>query len=267
MHSGSQETRLAAAEAFARSLRTAEKSAGEALRPRLAQGIVYSINGTETQGVDKVVDRLTRVFPFTPVMARGVWGYAASNEAGARIEASFDALGAAPRNYTLDFRFDDQDRIARVDEKYEFGGKPTAQKRIPAPIRSAIDRALANNTPMVLAYVDDAGAPSLSLRGSIQVWGDNELCAWLRDAKSGLVRAVEAGRPLSLLYRDSATRTTLVIKGRGRIAADAETRERIYLLTPEVEQTHDVERRGAALVIAIDRIAGTHPSGPVLVEP
>ena len=267
MHPGSRETRLAAAEAFARCLRSAGQSAGEALRPRLAQGIVYSINGAETRGVEKVIDRLTRVFPFTPVLARGVWGFATSTEHGARIEANFDALGAAPRNYALDFRFDEQDRLVRVDETFEFGGKPTAQRHIPAHIRSAIDRALANNTPMVLAYVDDAGAPSLSLRGSIQVWGDTELCAWLRDARSGLVRAIEAGRPLSLLYRDSATRTTLVIRGRGRIAADAETRGRVYLMTPEVEQTHDVDRRGAALIIGVDRIAGTHPSGPVLIEP
>jgi hypothetical protein len=120
---------------------------------------------------------------------------------------------------------------------------------------------------MVLAYVDDQGAPSLSLRGSVQVWSDTELCAWLRDAASGLVRAVNAGRPLSLLYRDSATRTTLVIKGRGTIAADAGTRSRVYRLAPEVEQTHDVARRGAALLIRVERIAGTHPDGPVLIEP
>jgi hypothetical protein len=98
MNPGSQETRLATAEAFARCLRSAEKSAGEALRPRLAEGIVYSINGVETQGVEKVVDRLTKVFPFTPVLARGIWGLVQPSEQGARIEADFDALGAAPSN-------------------------------------------------------------------------------------------------------------------------------------------------------------------------
>lgn len=120
---------------------------------------------------------------------------------------------------------------------------------------------------MVLSYVDDDGYPALSLRGSVQVWTPTSLCAWIRDARSGLVRAVRAGRPLGLLYRDSATRTTLVIRGRGSIAEDEVTRERVFRCVPEVEQTHDVARRGAALIIAVERIGGTHPRGNLLIEP
>ena len=262
----SQETRLKAAEAFARSLRTAEKSAGEAVLPLLADYVVYSSNGVETQGHAQVLDRITRQWPFTPVLARGHWTFAVPTESGARIEATFDTVGAAPRNYSLDFRYDERDRLVRVDEDFTFSMQASRQTCIPAPIRSAIDRALANGTPMVLAYVDDEGAPSLSLRGSVQVWNDGELCAWLRDAASGLIRAVNAKRPLSLLYRDSSTRTTLVIRGRGTIVADPETREQIYRQIPEVEQTRRA-KRGAGLVIRIERIAGTHPSGPILIEP
>lgn len=259
--------RLDMAEAFARCLRTGEKAAGEAVRTQLSPAVVYSCNGVEIHGRDSVVDRITRQYPFTPVFARGIWAFAREHGIRVRIEANFDHLGAAPRDYSLDFEFDANDQLSRVTETYAFSMAATKTTRMPAHVRSAIDRALSNGTPMVLAYVDEQGAPCLSLRGSVQAWSDHELCAWVRDAASGLVRAVQAGRPLSLLYRDSATRTTLVMRGRGRIATDVETRNRVYRRVPEVEQTHDVDRKGAALIISLDRIAGTHPSGPVLVEP
>lgn len=260
-------SRLDTAEAFVRCLRTAEKAAGEAVRPRLTPEVVYSCNGVEIRGRESVVDRITRQYPFTPVFARGIWSFAREEAGRVRIEANFDHLGAAPRDYSLHFDFDAHNQLSRVTETFAFSMAAAKATRIPAHVRSAIDRALSNGTPIVLAYVDDQGAPSLSLRGSVQVWSDHELCAWVRDAGSGLVRAVQAGRPLSLLYRDSATRTTLVMRGQGRIATDEGTRDRVYRQVPEVEQTHDVDRKGAALIISLDRIAGTHPSGPVLIEP
>jgi hypothetical protein len=93
-----------------------------------------------------------------------------------------------------------------------------------------------------------------------------QLCAWLRDAESGLVRAVKAGRPLGLLYRDSSTRSTFVIRARGRIEDDPQVRERIFDRSPEVEQRHDLGRKGAALIIDVERITGTSPQGAILVE-
>jgi hypothetical protein len=267
MNLGPQALRLDIAEAFARSLRTTAKSALETLARHLAPDVVYATAGIEIRGREEVIDRMGRQWPLSPVLAKGRWGSAEPSDDGVRIEASFLTLGAAPRNYSLDFAFDDEHRLLRVIERFDFPTRATKSTRITAPVRSAIDQALANATPIVLAYVDDEGAPSISLRGSVQVWSDTELCAWLRDAGSGLVRAVNAGRPLSLLYRDSGTRTTLLIKGRGTIAADTDTRDRVYRQVPEVEQTHDVERRGAALIIQVERIAGTHPDGPVLIEP
>ena len=39
-----------------------------------------------------------------------------------------------------------------------------------------------------------------------------------------------------------------------------------YELVPEVEQTHDPAMNGAAIVFRVERITGTYPLGPVLVE-
>jgi hypothetical protein len=68
---------------------------------------------------------------------------------------------------------------------------------------------------------------------------------------------------LALLYRDSKTRSTLVIQGRGHVESDEAVRDRVYKLSPEVEQNHDVAHRGAALIIDVTSVQGTTVRGPV----
>ena len=69
----------------------------------------------------------------------------------------------------------------------------------------------------------------------------------MRNAKSGLVEAARANRPLSLLYRNSPRRMTLNMTGRGQIADDPAVRERVWALSPEVEKRHDPDRKGAVV--------------------
>jgi hypothetical protein len=69
------------------------------------------------------------------------------------------------------------------------------------------------------------------------------------------------------LYRDSRDRSTLIIEGRARIAEEADIRETVFGLSPEVEQNHDPDMKGTAIVIDIERVNGSLPSGPVSVEP
>jgi hypothetical protein len=68
---------------------------------------------------------------------------------------------------------------------------------------------------------------------------------------------------LALLYRDSKTRSTLIIQGRGHVEADESVRGRVFELSPEVEQNHDPGRRGAALIIDVTSVQGTTVRGPV----
>ena len=80
-------------------------------------------------------------------------------------------------------------------------------------------------------------------------------------AEGGLTKAIQTNPRLSLLYRDSKSRSTVVIQGRGHIATDEETRRRVYEMTPEVEQFHDTQRNGAALIIDVTRLQGGGPKG------
>ena len=224
-----------------------------------------NVNGTEIEDRDNVIDHITGQWAFTPVLARGEWSLPQPANEGISVHAEFSGLGAAPSNYRLTFWFNDRDLISRIEEKYSFVATAEPVDHIPAHVRTAINGALANQTPMVLAYVDDNGAPSLSLRGSVQVYSPTQLCLWVRNANSGLIRSIRANRPLSLLYRNSVTRTTLIIRGQGKVIDDQDGRRRIFDMAPEVEQRHDTAMTGAAVVIDASTINGTSPKGPVMV--
>jgi len=133
-------------------------------------------------------------------------------------------------------------------------------------VRGIINGALANGTPIVVAYTDDAGQPVLSLRGSTQVYSDTQLCIWVRNADGGIIRTMARNPRVSCLYRDSKTRTTLIIQGRGHVESSPEIRERVFALSPEVEQNHDTARKGAALIIDISRVMGNTPRGGVRMQ-
>jgi hypothetical protein len=260
--SGSQRIAI---DAVIRSIRTGEHSAALRAETFLAKEVRMNVNGTEIEDRGAVVDHLTGQWAFTPVLARGEWSPPQPANDGISVYAEFSGLGAAPSNYRLTFWFNDRDLISRIEEKYSFVTTAEAVDHIPAHVRTAINGALANQTPMVLAYVDDNGAPSLSLRGSVQVYSPIQLCLWVRNANSGLIRSIRAQRPLSLLYRNSVTRTTLIIRGHGKVIDDEDGRRRVFDMAPEVEQRHDTAMTGAAVIIDVSTINGTSPKGPVMV--
>jgi hypothetical protein len=133
-------------------------------------------------------------------------------------------------------------------------------------VRGLVNGALANGTPMVLGYVDQQGEPSLSLRGSVQVYSDHELSIWVRNASGGLIRSLQKNPTVSLLYRDSKSRTTLIFKGRGHVETDEAIRNRVFELSPEVEQNHDTERTGAVVLVDVRSLQGTSARGNIRME-
>lgn len=258
--------RLFAADLFARALRCGEVSAARTAAKYLSSDVVFRRRGRDVIGREAVIAELIMIGPFSPVLARGIWSPAQRSGDQVRIAAEFGSLGAAPRDYKLEFEYDDRHLVSCVRESFSFPTQPERQSRIPPYIRSILNSALADGRPLTVAYVTEQNRPSLSLRGSVQVLGDMELCAWIRNPNGGLARVGRAAGVVSLLYRDSTTRTTLVIEATARVADDPAARQRIYDLVPEVEQTHDPAMSGTALVLRVEKIVGTHPFGPVLVE-
>ncbi|HXH23229.1 MAG TPA: pyridoxamine 5'-phosphate oxidase family protein [Dehalococcoidia bacterium] len=144
---------------------------------------------------------------------------------------------------------------------------PLTELKITPEIRDAVNNALANRTPIIVAYVDEEGQPSLSFRGSTQVYSDTQLAIWVRNPEGGLQRALQKNNRITLFYRDPEKRITLQFRGRGHIENDPKTRETVYNNAPEPERNADREQRGFPLIIDLHQVDGVMPGVRVQMRP
>lgn len=133
-------------------------------------------------------------------------------------------------------------------------------------IKEVVAGAVANGTPMVVAYVDADGAPHLSLRWSAQPYSDTQLAIWVRDPAGGLLKAIASNPLVALFYRDPGTRTSYQFAGRARADTDPEVRAVVYTNAPEPERNTDARRLGVPVIIDLDRVEGMGPGGRVRME-
>lgn len=155
-------------------------------------------------------------------------------------------------------------RITRiVQEMIAAPPPPAADLVLTDEIKAAVNGALVNGTPVVVAYADAEGAPHLSLRGSTQAYSDTEIAMWIRDPGGGLLKAIATNPQLALLYRDAAKGTTYQFAGRARAEPDPAVGETVYTNTPELERNMDPFRRGLAVIVELDRVEGMGPGGPL----
>src|SRR5215208_2258319 len=208
-------SRTLAAEAYIKALRTGEPSAAQLASQYLAEDVVLSTGQTEVAGRDEVVKRITGQWPLTPVFQHAGFGVPRESNGTVLLEGELPPLGAAPQKISLTFSFDESDKIKRVEQQQQAAPPQPPSETIPTFVKGIINGALANSTPIVVAYTDENGQPVLSLRGSTQVYSDTQLCIWVRNADGGIVKTMSRNPRVSLLYRDSKTRTTLIIQGRG----------------------------------------------------
>lgn len=132
-------------------------------------------------------------------------------------------------------------------------------------IKQAVNNAYDNRTPMVVVYVDENGQPSMSLRGTVQVWSDSQLALWARTTSS-LPKHVADRPKVTLWYRDPATRTTLQFRGHAHQDDDQAVRDLVFDRSPANEQAADPERKGVVLIIDLDRVDGRTPAGPIAMS-
>jgi hypothetical protein len=134
----------------------------------------------------------------------------------------------------------------------------TGLKLSPA-LKHTIDTALARGRMISVAYVSPDGLPQLSFRGSVQALTDTQLAIWIRDPSGGIIKAVTSGHPhVTLLYGDLGpdSKAFVTFRGRARVESSESLRRKVYDACPEAERDRDKGRKGAALVIDLDRVDG-----------
>jgi Pyridoxamine 5'-phosphate oxidase len=158
------------------------------------------------------------------------------------------------------------DKIARVEQQT----LPAAPLK-PMPlllteeIKGAVDGALDNATPMLIAYSDESGEIHLSFRGTVQSYSADQLALWARDPDGGLPRHIAARPKVTLFYHDPATRTSYTFYGRARVEEEPAARATIFENSHPRERQMDFRRRGVAIVVDLDRIEGRGLIGRILM--
>jgi hypothetical protein len=190
-----------------------------------------------------------------------IWTPAAPAGSAVRMRGE-RAPGTRDRGLVLTFAFED-DRVRTLQIQRIPPPPPEARPLVvPPALRTAIDRALLEKRPMLLAHVGADGQPVLSFRGSTQVYSDDQLAMWVRNADGELIRAIATQPRVAFMYRNEEARATYQLQGRARVVVDEGVRRQVFDRSAEAERAHDFAMLGAAVVIDLDRIEGWAGVGP-----
>ena len=155
------------------------------------------------------------------------------------------------------------DAVTLVQEQRTPAPPAEAQAiRLPEALKRRIDQALVERHPMLLAHVGPDGQPVLSFRGSVQVFSDDQLALWIRNAAGGFIQAIRANPRVALMYRDEEAKATYQFQGRARVTDVPAERRRVFERAPDAERAHDFAMLGTAVVVDLDRVEGYSGLGP-----
>ena len=230
----------------------------------LADDIVVETNFGRAEGVRAVL-ALLREPRIAGLLAAGP-RWAEPTENGDTVTVTAQLPATAPFG-GVEFAFTfTSEKISRVEQQtLPAAPVPLSELRLTDEIKSAVNGALDNQTPMMIAYTDQADEIHLSFRGTIQAYSDDQLAVWARDPEGGLPRHIAARPKVTLFYHDPKTRTTYTFYGRARIADDPGPRTVVFENSHPREQQTDFRRRGVAIVVDLDRVEGRASSGRLLM--
>jgi hypothetical protein len=231
-----------------------------ALRAALSDAPKFMALNVNLEGLDSVLDRIARQ-PTREMYRQVTWTAPEATAEGTR------AIGHMPKDapragVVLTFRFDGE-RIGTVQhQNLPPRPAPASALRLTPTLKQLIDNSLATRHPMLMAHTDESGQPVLSFRGSLQVFSDDQLALWVRNAQGGLIGAIAKNPKVALMYRDEESKATYQLQGRARVTADEAERRRIFKASATVEQAHDFAQLGVAVIIDLDRVEGYAGLGP-----
>jgi len=232
----------------------------EALEPWLAENVVVAGPVGPGAGRELVLQSLS-----APNATRLVTGAAWSDPAEVDGEVVVDAVlpaGMALGGLRFALKVGPDGRITRIEQQLLTAAPPGPQPlSISSETAALIEGALTNGTPFIVSYVDAAGMPHISPRGSVLVLNELQLGMWARDPEGGLLKGIAANPNVALYYRDPKNRVSFTISGRARVTDDLPTREAIYTRQPAIERNFDGRKRGMAIVVDVVQFDAAAPSG------
>lgn len=128
-------------------------------------------------------------------------------------------------------------------------------------MRDAIDKAFSEGQFMLVATAAKDGEPDIAFKGSVMVWDDDHLAFWER-ARGQTLRNMQENPKVCVLYRSRERGVAWKFFGEADLYDDGDLRAGVMARTVQAELDRDPERKGAAVVIRIDRIV----QGPNVIQ-
>ena len=128
-------------------------------------------------------------------------------------------------------------------------------------MKDLVDNALANGSPCILATVSADGEPDIGYKGSMMVFDTDSLAYWERTKRVHMKNVKENPRVV-VLFRDAKTKAAWRFHGTATLHESGSVRDQVMARTVKDELDKDPERKGAAVVIRLDKI--TNMGGQVV---
>ena len=118
---------------------------------------------------------------------------------------------------------------------------------------NALNNALTDRLPCLVATASAEGMPDVSYRGSLMAFDDEHLAFWER-MKGETLSNLEENPQAVVFYRNPQTRIGWRFYGTAQVLKDGEMREAIMARVHPFELGQDPERKGYAVLIRVDRV-------------
>ena len=118
---------------------------------------------------------------------------------------------------------------------------------------NAVNNALADKAPCILATASADGRPGVGYRGSLFVYDEKSLAYWERTFRRGSEN-VESNPHVVILYRNPATRLAWKFFGKAQVYRNGPVRDEVMNRVVQAELDRDTDRTGAAVIVTLDRV-------------
>lgn len=129
-------------------------------------------------------------------------------------------------------------------------------------MKSAFESAIDDGAPVLVASASNAGMPDIAFKGSAMVFDKDHIAFWER-ALGTTYANLKENPGCCLLYRNAATRQAWKFFGEATVHNEGDIRQQVMDRTIQLELDKDPDRRGAAILVRIDRVL---QAGKVLME-
>ncbi|MFQ5681682.1 MAG: pyridoxamine 5'-phosphate oxidase family protein [Candidatus Binatia bacterium] len=128
-------------------------------------------------------------------------------------------------------------------------------------MREAVDNALANKCPCLIATGSAGGEPDIGYKGSMMVFDNQSLAYWERTRRQH-AKNLSENPHVVVLFRNAGARLAWRFHGTATVHQSGPIREQVMARVVKPEMEKDPECKGAAVVIRLDRV--TNFAGEVL---